>query len=291
MRKALSKEIIQGGKASKVLIPQDSPLKTHRLRLSPKTHDSSLKTFPFRNIRLILEYDGARYSGFQRQPVKPTIQSELEKALRRLFGSRTKIASASGRTDAGVHASGQIVNFKTQSLLPLHRIWLGINFYLPKDIAVRAIEEVPAKFHARFNAKSKVYEYRIWNDPVRSPLRMSRTYQVPYKLDLRAMRDAAAFLKGRHDFSAFCSTGGALRDPVRTILRLELIKRGNELGIRIEADGFLYHMVRNIAGTLIEVGRGRLQSGDVRDFLLARKRHRAIYNAPPHALTLVKVSY
>ena len=244
-----------------------------------------------RNIKLIMEYDGACYSGFQRQPAKPTIQSALEKALRKLFGKRTKIIAASGRTDAGVHALGQVVNFKTSSPLKLNRIQLGINFYLPKDIAVRSIKEVPTEFHARFSAKSKVYEYRIWNDPVRSPLQMARTYQVPYGLDLKVMREAAAFLEGRHDFSAFCSTGGSLRDPVRTIRRLALIKRAGELVIRIEADGFLYHMVRNISGTLIEVGRGKLKSGDVLEFLLARKRHRLIYNAPGHALTLVKVRY
>ncbi len=244
-----------------------------------------------RNLAIVLEYDGSRYCGFQRQPAKPTLQRELEKALKRLFGHSLKISAASGRTDAGVHATGQVVNFKTASPLALNRIYLGLNYYLPLDIAVREVREAPADFHARFSAKSKVYEYRIWNDSVRSPLRAARACHVPYKLDLTAMREAAVYLKGKHDFSAFCSTGSAERDPVRTLRQLSLIKRGGDLVLRFQADGFLYHMARNIAGTLIEVGRGKLKSTDVRDFLLSRKRSRAIYNAPAHALTLVKVSY
>ncbi len=244
-----------------------------------------------RNIKLVLEYDGARYSGFQRQPGKPTIQSEFEKALKKLFGKRTKIAAASGRTDAGVHASHQVVSLRTASTLALTRIQPGLNHYLPQDIAVIAIAEAPQKFHARFSAKSKVYEYRIWNSRIRSPLRAMRTYHVPYALDLKAMQAAAAHLVGKHDFSAFCSTGSGRRDPVRRVKKLTLRRTGDEIVMRIEADGFLYHMVRTIAGTLVEAGRGKRTAAEVKALLEPGTVCKAGPNAPGHALTLAKVSY
>ncbi len=244
-----------------------------------------------RNIKIILEYDGARYSGFQKQPGKQTIQREIEKALKRLLNESAKISAASGRTDAGVHASFQVVNFKTENPLALNRIQMGLNYYLPRDIAVISAQDVPADFHARFSARTKAYEYRIWNNRVRSPLRAARYYHVPFALDLNVMRAAAKFIIGKHDFSSFCSTGSARRDPIRKVTKLTLRRADDEILMRIEANGFLYHMVRNIAGTLIEVGRGKASPEDVQAILASCGKRKSLHNAPGHALALVSVTY
>lgn len=244
-----------------------------------------------RTLKLVLEYDGTGYSGFQSQPGKVTIQSVLEKALSRLFAAPAKIAAASGRTDAGVHAAHQVVSLKTDSVLPLRRIQSGLNYYLPRDIAVISVEEAPAGFHARFQAKSKAYEYRIWNHRVRSPLRAARSYHVPFELDLKAMKKAAALLTGRHDFGAFCSSGSGRSDTVRTIKKLTLQTSEHDLLLRVEADGFLYHMVRHLAGTLVEVGRGKLAPLEMKRFLEAGTKRKSPFNAPAHALSLVSVTY
>ena len=244
-----------------------------------------------RNIKLVLEYDGAGYSGFQKQPGKPTIQRELEKALKQLFNQTTKIAAASGRTDAGVHASSQIVSVRTESSLDLHRIQMGLNYYLPHDVAVISAQEAASDFHARYSAKTKVYEYRIWNNRVRSPLRASRYYHVPFALDLKIMQMAAKVFIGKHDFSSFCSTGSARRDPVRHVKKITLRRSGDEILMRIEANGFLYHMVRNIMGTLIVAGRGKATLEDVQAILASCGRRKSLHNAPGHALALVHVTY
>lgn len=262
-----------------------------RLEGTRKKRSEQNNPDPRRNIKLVLEYDGARYSGFQKQPGKLTIQREIEKALKQLLNQSTKIAAASGRTDAGVHASCQVVNFRTLSMLGLNRIHMGLNYYLPQDIAVILADEELPGFHARYSAKSKVYEYRIWNHRVRSPLRALRYYHVPFSLDLRVMQSAAKVLIGRHDFSSFCSAGGARRDPVRHVKRLSLRRKGNEILIRIEANGFLYHMVRNIVGTLVEVGRGKAAADEVAAILASRGSRKSLHNAPGHALALVRVTY
>jgi tRNA pseudouridine38-40 synthase len=244
-----------------------------------------------RNIKIILEYDGTRYCGFQKQPGKQTIQQEIEKALKRLLSKPVKISAASGRTDAGVHASFQVVNFKTAKPLALNRIQMGLNYYLPPDIAVVSAQDAPPDFHARYSAKKKIYEYRIWNHRVRSPLRASQYYHVPFALDLKVMQAAAKTLIGKHDFSSFCSTGSARRDPVRRVTKLAIRKRGDEIIMRIEANGFLYHMVRNIAGTLIEAGRGKATAEDVKAILTSCGRRKSLHNAPGHALALAHVTY
>jgi len=258
---------------------------------SSKTHSLTPKTSGLRNIKLVLEYDGAQYSGFQRQPGKQTIQREIEKALKRLLSQTTKIAAASGRTDAGVHASSQVVSVRTSSALDLNRIQMGLNYYLPKDIAVIAADEVSPGFHARYSAKTKVYEYRIWNNRVRSPLRANRYYHVPLALDMAVMKAAAKFMIGEHDFSSFCSTGSVRRDPIRHVKKLTLRRVGDEILMSIEANGFLYHMVRNIAGTLIEAGRGKATADDIKAILESRGRRKSLHNAPGHALALVRVTY
>ena len=234
-----------------------------------------------RNIKLTIEYDGSRFFGFQRQKDRPTLQGEIEKALSRLFSRPMKIAAAAGRTDSGVHALAQVVNFRTDSLLPTEKIRMALNAFLPREVAVKKVEEVPPGFHARYGARWKTYEYLVWNSRVRAPLLDGRALQYPYKLDLQAMRRAARRLVGRRDFKVFQAAGSSVKTSVRTVRRLTIKREGDLLRFSVEADGFLYHMVRNIVGTLLETGRGKLKN------VLAGGGP----NLPGRGLTLVAVRY
>jgi tRNA pseudouridine38-40 synthase len=251
-----------------------------------------------RNIKLVLEYDGAAFFGFQRQPGKPTVQEALEKALSAFFDHPVKISAASGRTDTGVHAEGQVVNFRTGSGRELSHIQRGANAYLPSAIVVKSAVEVPADFHARYSARSKVYEYRVWNSPFRAPLLAGRAYHVPFRLDLAAMRKAARHLSGRHDFRSFTSEAAVLKGRssrkvsfTRTLRPIRIKKENGLLVFRFEGDGFLYHMVRNIMGTLLEVGRGKRQPSDIPSMLKAKSRCFSGQTIPSCGLTLIKVFY
>lgn len=247
-----------------------------------------------RNIKLVLEYDGAHFFGFQRQPDRPTVQEALEKALSQFFDRAVKIQAASGRTDTGVNASCQVVNFKTESSRDLAQIQRGLNAILPSAVAVKKIEEVTENFHARYSVRGKTYEYWVWNHPVRSPLIARRAYHVPDQLNLTKMRQASKLLIGRHDFKSFCASGskaGERGNTVRKIEGLEIRKEGFLLKIRIRADGFLYRMVRNIVGTLLEVGEGRLTLSEFKKILRAKDRKKAGRTVPPWALTLVETRY
>ena len=246
-----------------------------------------------RNIKLVLEYNGSSFFGFQRQPGKPTIQESLEKALSSFFARKMKIASASGRTDTGVHAEGQVVNFRTASAHELWQMQKGLNALLPPPIVVKEIKEVPADFHARYSVRSKVYEYRIWNHPCRSPLAAGRVFHVPQKLNVTKMRQAAKAFVGKHDFGSFTSVSAIKKGSscVRTIKRLEIKRQGHLILMSVEADGFLYHMIRNMAGTLLEVGRGRRKPEDIATILKAKNRRLAGMAAPSEGLTLKKVTY
>lgn len=247
-----------------------------------------------RNIKLTLEYDGTDFAGFQFQPGRPTIQQVLEEALSKFFDKPMKIKSASGRTDAGVHAKYQVVNFRTDSKADLWQIQKGLNAHLPDSIAVRKAEEVPAGFHARFQAKGKTYEYTIWNDRVRSPFQLRYAHQVASPLNVSAMRRAAKILVGKHDFRSFCATekpGQPKKETTRTIQKFVISKKGALICLRITANGFLHHMVRNIAGTLMEVGRGKLKADEVEKILKSKDRKRAGMTAPAKALCLVDVTY
>lgn len=244
-----------------------------------------------RNFKLILEYDGSAFSGFQKQPHRPTVQEALEKALTRFFGHKLKINAASSRTDAGVHAIHQVVNFKVRTDYEPAEILKALNGILPKPVVVRKIEEVPARFHARFQAKIKTYEYLIWNSRIRTPLLAARTYQVIPELAMAPMRKAAKILTGRHDFRTFCAKADGEKDTVRTIKIFSITRKGSLIRIKIGATGFLYHMVRNIAGTLVDVGRGKLSLEALEMILKSRDRRRAGTTAPGHALTLTDVTY
>jgi len=251
-----------------------------------------------RNIKLILEYDGAPFSGFQWQPGKPTVQEALERALSKFFDRKMKIVAASGRTDAGVHAEGQVVNFRASGDHELWQIQKGLNAYLPPSVAVKSIAEVPDAFHARYSAKSKAYQYCVWNSPCRSPLRAGRAAHIAYSLDLPRMRKAAKELIGKHDFRSFTSERAVLKGRsgksvsfVRTLKTLRIKKEGCFLTFFFEADGFLYHMVRNIVGTLLEVGRGKREPDAMAKILKAKDRRFSGMTAPAEGLILVKVRY
>lgn len=244
-----------------------------------------------RNLKLVLEYDGLRYFGFQRQKEKPTLQAALEEALSKLFNRPTKIAAAAGRTDSGVHAKAQVVNFRTNSTLPAKKIQSGLNALLPKDVVVKGTEEVSTDFHARYDAQWKTYEYLVFNSALRSPLLNGRSYQYPFALDLTQMKKAAHCLLGRHDFKAFQASGSSAKSSVRRIRRLTLSRKGNLIRFVIEADGFLYHMVRRIIGTFLEVGRGHLALLDFKKALEKCDRTLTGPTAPSCGLTLVSVCY
>lgn len=247
-----------------------------------------------RNIKLVLEYDGSAFYGFQRQPRHLSVQEVLESAISRLFNRPVKIQAASGRTDTGVHAEGQVVNFRIASPLSCDAIQKALNGILPASVAVLKVSNVPESFHARFSASGKTYEYRIWNSRVRSPLLAAKTCHVSQPLDIVKMRKAAGYLKGRHDFRSFCAEDPSKkgdRNTIRTIRRLTVGSKGKQISIRVEADGFLYRMVRNLAGVLVEAGSGRISPARVKEILELKDRRQAPKTMPPQGLTLVSVTY
>jgi tRNA pseudouridine38-40 synthase len=244
-----------------------------------------------RNIRLLLEYDGTRYHGWQRQPEAASIQAVLEEALARLTQARVSIIG-SGRTDAGVHARGQVANFRTESAIPLKAFHKGLNSLLPRDIAVLAAAEAPPEFHARKSARGKTYEYRILNRQTRSPLHHNYAWWLAPRLDLGAMSAAAAVLPGEHDFTAFRASGSDNLNPVRRVLAAGWREgSGGWLVFTITATGFLRGMVRSLVGTMVEMGRGKATPAILEELLMSGARHLAGPTAPPQGLYLVEVVY
>jgi len=243
-----------------------------------------------RNIRLIVEYDGTAYCGWQRQENGLSIQEVLEGCIGRMTGEEVRV-SGSGRTDAGVHALGQVANFRTSSHLPERNFLMGINCLLPADIVIREVCEVAPDFHARFDVKSKVYVYRVCNRPVRSALERHYAWFVWEPLDLAKIREVLPLFRGLHDFTSFCSTHADGTDRIRTILEIGAERQGGMIEISLEADGFLRYMVRTIVGMLVEAGRGRCSPRDVEAVLAARDRRRAGLTAPPQGLFLKEVKY
>ena len=250
-----------------------------------------------RNIKLIIEYDGTDYSGWQVQNNKAkskkqnkTIQQTLENTLAKILQEKIKVI-ASGRTDAGVHAFNQTANFKTKSSLACRNIQKALNSALPEDIRIKKAEDIHPDFHARFSARSKRYRYAIVNDSFVSVHLRRFCSLVRYPLDLSKMRRAARYLLGRHNFRSFQAVDKRERHPVRRILRLDIRKSGNLIYLDIEANGFLYRMARNIVGSLIEVGRGRLAPEDIKRILRAKNRIYAGPCAPAKGLCLMEVKY
>lgn len=244
-----------------------------------------------RNIRLEIEYDGTAYCGWQWQKNGLSIQQVMEEAIGRMTGESVRI-SGSGRTDSGVHALCQVANFYTDSSLPERSLLLGLNSVLPPDIVVRSLKEVDHDFHARFSVKSKVYEYRICNRPVRPVRERLYTWFIWRPLDPEKMREALTAFHGRHDFTSFCSTHTDSEDHVRTILAAEVDKTADGMvTVTIEADGFLRYMVRTIVGTLAYAGLGKCTQADVAAILESRDRRNAKLTAPPQGLFLKQVNY
>jgi tRNA pseudouridine38-40 synthase len=244
-----------------------------------------------RNIKLLIEYDGTNYLGWQVQPKGPTIQGILEEKLGLLTGEKIQLFG-SGRTDSGVHAIGQVAHFKTESSMDAHRMQRALNSLLPPDIVIQKTEEVEESFHARKHSKSKVYEYRILNRNLRSVFHRGYVWHIPQKLDFKEMGKATQYLIGEHDFSSFQSVGSATRTTVRKVIRAEW-KRGHSGLVRfeIEANGFLKQMVRAIIGTLVEVGKGKVSAMEFRKILESKDRREAGPTAPAHGLFLKEVKY
>lgn len=244
-----------------------------------------------RNIKLTIEYDGTNYLGWQRQKRGPTIQQTMEAAIEKITKNGVRLIG-SGRTDSGVHALGQVANFKTSTGLPAYKLQKALNANLPQDISIVKCEEADVTFHAQFDAKSKVYAYVILCRPHRPALDRLRVWHIPFTLHLHEMREASKALIGRHDFRAFGLSTQTLKSTVREVLKLELSFRENDnLHFEIEATGFLKRMVRLIVGTLIQVGRDRIAVDGVRRMLESGERTNFVRAAPPWGLYLKEVKY
>ncbi|MGE5197561.1 MAG: tRNA pseudouridine(38-40) synthase TruA [Deltaproteobacteria bacterium] len=257
-----------------------------------------------RNLKITLEYAGSRYTGWQTQlKTRQTVQGMLELTLRKILGEKIKVIG-SGRTDSGVHALAQVANFKTSSRIPRDRLLSAMNALLPSDIAVTAIEEAPAGFHAQRDVKSKVYRYIILNRSYRSALLKGKVCFCRFPLNVNSMRRESRCLVGRHDFRTFCASPEEVRSTVRTIKRISIkrvpygsmfaadMEGGSSLiVIDIEANGFLHNMVRSIAGTLIDIGRGRFTRGRLKEILLSKDRKNSGTTAVACGLYLFKVKY
>jgi len=243
-----------------------------------------------RNLRITVEYDGTPFSGWQLQKDKPTVQGELQRAVEAVTKRKALVIGA-GRTDAGVHAEGQIANFHTSSPIPDRKWPEALNAHLPPEIAVLAAVDVPLEFHAQYKATSKIYRYRVLNRSTRSALERDRTHLVKAPLDAAKMNEAAKTLVGTHDFRSFGSEMSKKERTVRTVFSLDVAPRGPFVEFLVHGDGFLYNQVRSMVGTLLQVGLGSRPVEWVKDVLEARDRSRAGVNVPAKGLTLVEVKY
>ena len=244
-----------------------------------------------RNIKMIVCYDGSSFKGFQRlKDNDNTIQGKIEDVLSKLTGEKIEIIG-SGRTDMGVHAIGQVINFKTNCKEPLSKIQNYLYKYLPESIVVKEIEEVNDRFHSRYNAKSKIYLYKIDNNKYHDPFNRKYSYHVDKKLDLDLMKEGAKYLLGEHDFSSFASSRSKKKSHVRTIESIDIVKNNDLIEISIKGNGFLYNMVRIMVGTLVEVGLGKIKPSYIKEILEFKDRTKAGETAPAKGLFLYKVFY
>ena len=242
------------------------------------------------NIKVVLEYDGSDFAGWQQQAHGRTVEAELKRALRAITGQDLKVYAA-GRTDAGAHAEGQVVSFQTESGISPHRLVAALNAKLPADVAVLSAEEVPDEFHARYSARWRRYRYRYIDRPSRAALERGRCWHVRGPLDADAMSQAAKALVGRHDWTSYCSASEPLDGRVREMRSARVTRHGDVVELELVAEGFLRGLARSIAGALAEVGRGRRPPEWVGEVLAARDRRRAAKTAPAGGLTLVEVIY
>lgn len=244
-----------------------------------------------KNFKLTIEYDGTDYHGWQRQKSVRTCQQEIEKAICTMTGRKIAVVG-SGRTDAGVHALGQVASFKCATQLKPEEFLRGLNSLLPESIVIRSCEQVDQNFHARYDVKSKTYQYRILNRRLPAAIQRQYTWHIRQMLDLEAMDRAAGHLVGRHDFKAFEGTGSPRSNAVRHVLRASFFRRDQDyLVFEIEADGFLRFMVRNLVGTLVEVGKGKISPQEFKEILASQDRSKAGATAPAQGLFLMEVKY
>ena len=228
--------------------------------------------------------------GWQKQPNKLNIQGEIERAIYNITKEEVDLIG-SGRTDAGVHAFGQIANFKTNSNISIEKMAIAINSQLKNSIVVKKAEEVDERFHSRYNAKRKTYRYVINNTEYGSAIYRNLEYHFPIKLNVEKMQEAAKYFEGEHDFKAFKSSGTSGRNSVRTIYKAEVKTDGERILIELTGNGFLYNMVRIISGTLLDVGLGKIEPSEIEDIINSKDRTRAGKTLPAHGLYLVKVNY
>lgn len=244
-----------------------------------------------KNYRLILSYDGTRFRGWQKQGnTDNTIQAKLETLLSRLLSQPVEVAG-SGRTDAGVHARGQVCSFRAETDMDTEIMLKRLREYLPEDIGAESLEEAAPRFHARLNAREKTYVYRIWNSELPNVFERRYMYTYPAELDVDAMRRAGELMCGEHDFLAFCSNKHMKKSSVRNLKAVEIERLGNELRISLTGDGFLYNMVRIIVGTLLEVGTGKRNAEEIPGIIASLDRTRAGETAPAQGLILWEVRY
>jgi tRNA pseudouridine38-40 synthase len=252
-----------------------------------------------RSLKLTIAYDGTDFAGWQRQATERTVQAAIEDTLLPIEGERVVITGA-GRTDAGVHAAGQVASFRMQSGIDTADLQRALNATLPDDIRILDVEEVSPEFNARFDAQRKTYHYLLWSGGILPPSLRHHAWHVPQPLDLDMMNTAADVLLGTHDFAAFQAAGGSVQTTVRELVVSRMVRLASGPTVAIDdrliryevtGSGFLRHMVRNIVGTLVDVGRGRLAPEEVRTILMSRDRGHASATAPPHGLTLWAVEY
>ncbi len=243
-----------------------------------------------RNVMIVCEYDGTAYHGWQKQPNGISIQEVLEKKIGTITQEAIRL-TASGRTDAGVHALNQVANFRTESAIACGSLLKGINSLLPGDIVVKDLIDTDDDFHARYSAKSKIYLYWIFNNPVRTTLYRNYSWYVRAPLDVDVMGEAAILLKGSHDFSSFCAAGCDSEDHIRTVIDTSVDMKGGMISFAVEANGFLRYMVRNIVGLLVDVGKGIVTPDGFKEIMGAMDRTKAGITAPPQGLFLREVRY
>lgn len=244
-----------------------------------------------RNIKLTIEYDGKEFNGWQKQPDKLNIQGTIEKAIEQITGEVVDL-NASGRTDRGAHAYGQVANFKTNSNLPIEKFPIALNSNLKKSIRIKNAEEVEENFHSRLSCKRKTYRYVINNSKYGTAIYRNMETHIPVKLDVEKMQEAVKYFIGEHDFKAFKASGTSSKSSVRTIFDAKVIQAPDErIYIELTGNGFLYNMVRIIAGTLVEVGMGKMEPSEIENIIKSEKRENAGKTLPPHGLYLVNVEY
>lgn len=244
-----------------------------------------------RNIKLTIEYDGKDFNGWQKQPNKLNIQGTIEQAIKKITGEDIEL-NASGRTDAGVHALGQVANFKTNSNIPIEKIAIAINTNLKQSIRVISAEEVEEKFHSRLKCKKKTYRYIINNSEFASAIYRNYETHIPLKLNVQKMNEAIKYFEGEHDFKAFRASGTSSKSSVRIIYKAQIIqKENNRIWLELTGNGFLYNMVRIIAGTIVDVGIGKICPDDIKEIINSKDRNKAGKTLPPQGLYLVNVEY